>query len=948
MILAKIKICGVRAVPICLGDIPKGIIGATVRLEYADPIWDGLSKTVVFKGSGVTKDVLNAGEVVEVPAEVVTRSGGTLLVGVYGTNADGVQALPTLWADLGRVRDAADPSGDESTDPTLPVWAQLQEQIDDLQENGIPGGGGGGGITKEKDPTVPAWAKQPNPPTYTAQDVGADAAGTAERRVADHNTDASSHSDIRLELKALSDRINAALDSDDTTLDELSEIVAYIKSNKSLIEAVTTSKISVTDIVDNLITNVANKPLSAAQGVILKGLIEEVRNLVPTDQHINSLIDAKLDDLPGSGGNADLTGYATEEYVQEYAQPKGKYLTEHQDISGKLDASALPTAINTALAQAKASGEFDGIDGKDGVDGKDGYTPVKGVDYFDGNPGKDGVDGYTPVKGKDYFDGKDGKDGSPGVDGSDGITPHIGSNGNWFVGNTDTGKPSRGADGQPGQDGSAGKDGTSVTVKSVSESTADGGRNVVTFSDGKTLTVKNGETGANGKTAYQYAQDGGYTGTESEFAEKLANEYNLNPLYGKKISLVGDSICAGADDDTSYLGGYGKIIADRNSMVYENLAKGGETVTAETYSSSTGTAKGWLCRMVDSMSADADYAIIEGGVNDAWQFSDHGTIDIGKISAGFDAALDDTTYYGAFESMLKKLVTKFKGKKIGYIAIPKSMDLYDSSRNAPNFYHIALECCAKWGVSVCDLNTITPPTKFWGTDYTSDGTHPTYEGYLKYYCDPIEAWMKTLTTGGNISSVASSADLDEKYVLKSDISVRKAKLTLEDGSMVLIDVVVASDGTTIQKYTNKVPTSTDADGNVFNGVGYQTGYRLSSSGAAKEKDYSAVTGFIPAKAGDVIYITDCGWHHATAENYLCAYKADFSFIGAVTSNVSKYGTQIHSSVTIDGGLAIVTLADVADIAYIRVSAVNAGGCEICDSLTLGEDMIITVNEEITD
>jgi hypothetical protein len=49
------------------------------------------------------------------------------------------------------------------------------------------------------------------------------------------------------------------------------------------------------------------------------------------------------------------------------------YLTEHQDISGKLDASALPTAINTALAQAKASGEFDG---------KPGAKPVKGIDYF--------------------------------------------------------------------------------------------------------------------------------------------------------------------------------------------------------------------------------------------------------------------------------------------------------------------------------------------------------------------------------------------------------------------------------------------------------------------------------------------------------------------------------------------------------------------------------------
>lgn len=73
-----------------------------------------------------------------------------------------------------------------------------------------------------------------------------------------------------------------------------------------------------------------------------------------------------------------------------------------------------------------------------------------------------GKDGYTPQKGVDYFDGKDG---SPGMDGSDG---------------------------QPG------KDGVSVTVKSVSESTADSGNNVVTFSDGETLTVKNGSKGSKG------------------------------------------------------------------------------------------------------------------------------------------------------------------------------------------------------------------------------------------------------------------------------------------------------------------------------------------------------------------------------------------------------------------------------------------------------------------
>ena len=40
-----------------------------------------------------------------------------------------------------------------------------------------------------------------------------------------------------------------------------------------------------------------------------------------------------------------------------------------------------------------------------------------------------------------------------GADGVDGITPTIGDNGNWYLGATDTGKPSRGAAGADGADG---------------------------------------------------------------------------------------------------------------------------------------------------------------------------------------------------------------------------------------------------------------------------------------------------------------------------------------------------------------------------------------------------------------------------------------------------------------------------------------------------------------
>lgn len=57
---------------------------------------------------------------------------------------------------------------------------------------------------------------------------------------------------------------------------------------------------------------------------------------------------------------------------------------------------------------------------------------------------------------------------------------------------------SKGDQGVPGATGDTGPAGTSVTVASVSESTADSGSNLVTFSDGKTLTVRNGSTGSKG------------------------------------------------------------------------------------------------------------------------------------------------------------------------------------------------------------------------------------------------------------------------------------------------------------------------------------------------------------------------------------------------------------------------------------------------------------------
>ena len=46
---------------------------------------------------------------------------------------------------------------------------------------------------------------------------------------------------------------------------------------------------------------------------------------------------------------------------------------------------------------------------------------------------------FTVTNGKDGVNGKDGENGKDGADGKDGLTPFIGENGNWWIGDTDTG-----------------------------------------------------------------------------------------------------------------------------------------------------------------------------------------------------------------------------------------------------------------------------------------------------------------------------------------------------------------------------------------------------------------------------------------------------------------------------------------------------------------------------
>lgn len=113
-------------------------------------------------------------------------------------------------------------------------------------------------------------------------------------------------------------------------------------------------------------------------------------------------------------------------------------------------------------------------------------------------------------------DGEDGEPGQAGTPGENGVTPTIGENGNWFLGETDTGKPSRGeqgvpgqdgSDGAPGQTGSPGADGFSPTITENSGNTESVYKLDITTKTGSFTTPNlKGDDGADGETITNKAQ----------------------------------------------------------------------------------------------------------------------------------------------------------------------------------------------------------------------------------------------------------------------------------------------------------------------------------------------------------------------------------------------------------------------------------------------------------
>ena len=97
--------------------------------------------------------------------------------------------------------------------------------------------------------------------------------------------------------------------------------------------------------------------------------------------------------------------------------------------------------------------------GATGPQGPKGNTGAQGPQGPKGDTGAQGATGSRGPQGPQGEKGDTGATGARGATGPAGTTPTIGANGNWFLGSTDTGKPSRGATGAQGPQGPKGATG---------------------------------------------------------------------------------------------------------------------------------------------------------------------------------------------------------------------------------------------------------------------------------------------------------------------------------------------------------------------------------------------------------------------------------------------------------------------------------------------------------
>lgn len=243
-----------------------------------------------------------------------------------------------------------------------------------------------------------------------------------------------------------------------------------------LINYYTKSQTYTRDEINALVSNIPKFSIEVVDALPTSGISESTVYLLKTGTEgdlYTEYIYVKGAWEPLGRQRVDLTGYATEDWV-------------NQNLSNYLKGEDLTTAINLALATAKQSGEFDGSDGQRGTGILNTTTGIAAYTTA--------VGGVSPKyrillstlktqsKVNEVLVGDT-------VRYSTFLYPVIYVDSEYAYMTVRV--SIKGTDGTAGKDGKDGADGA---------------------------------PGADGKSAYAYAQEGGYTGTEAEFAANLARE----------------------------------------------------------------------------------------------------------------------------------------------------------------------------------------------------------------------------------------------------------------------------------------------------------------------------------------------------------------------------------------------------------------------------------------
>lgn len=226
----------------------------------------------------------------------------------------------------------------------------------------------------------------------------------------------------------------------------------------------------------------------------------------------------------------------------------------------------------------------------------------------------------------------------------------------------------------------------------------------------------------------------------------------LNPLAGKSMALIGDSISAGA----GYAGGYGAIIALENGMRQTNISQNGATIASGTRYQ--GTDRYWICKHITDLPANYNYYIIDGGFNDAGNNVPPfptGVSDVTPELITYKHEDDSNTYY-AMENICYDLINNFSGAKIGFI-FPHKISNNEWTVQPGNQYNytwgdykaLMKKVLKKYGIPYIDIGEVTPMDTFYDgvkQTYTMNGdaVHPNKLGYETFYVNAITNWMRSL------------------------------------------------------------------------------------------------------------------------------------------------------------------------------------------------------------